>query len=418
MNNLSNSKSERIVKITFVIYFFFIIFGTALPFRPRIEDVADKSTSNIVNQILSSATFLVSVYCLLFRWKSFLRLIRKEKFLFLFFLWVLLSITWSDYSLSSFKRAFQIFTSFLICAAMLVYVKTPDDMLKYFKWLLSLMIICSLISVLFIPGAIDARNNAWLGLAEGKNNFGQLGLASSILWFNALSTTAPFGIRVWNVTMLMLSLVALIGSQSMTAMVTTLTMLFIAIVFFVNKRLKAVGVGNFFILLSTATFLGIGLSIFFLAPNLFESLPQVVGKDSTFTGRTDLWLYMLGEIGKHPLAGCGYGGFWVIESPDLMALYQQFVWLPNQAHNGYIDILNETGIIGLSLFLLSVYAYFMTLMRHKSRSVWKWFVFSVLLINLQEATLFRMNSFSGTLFICSYLSLYAESLGKDSNVYN
>jgi O-antigen ligase len=122
---------------------------------------------------------------------------------------------------------------------------------------------------------------------------------------------------------------------------------------------------------------------------------------------------MLDEVKSHFFIGCGFAGFWTIENPDLIRLYETFVWLPNQAHNGYLDILNETGLIGLSIFLIAVITYFIKLSRIRSQFIWKWFVIAALIINLQETTLFRMNIFTGVLFIFSYLALFAELINKD-----
>ena len=38
-----------------------------------------------------------------------------------------------------------------------------------------------------------------------------------------------------------------------------------------------------------------------------------------------------------------------------MILYEQFVWLPRQAHNGYLDILNEVGIRGRNILVYCLY---------------------------------------------------------------
>ena len=88
-------------------------------------------------------------------------------------------------------------------------------------------------------------------------------------------------------------------------------------------------------------------------PDIFNTLPSLIGKDITFTGRTYLWAAIWEVIKKHILIGCGFQGYWVISNKDLLELYKNFVWLPNQAHNGYLDILNEIGIVGLVLFAIS-----------------------------------------------------------------
>jgi O-antigen ligase len=70
----------------------------------------------------------------------------------------------------------------------------------------------------------------------------------------------------------------------------------------------------------------------------------------TFTQRTDVWSFILGEIVKRPLTGAGFGSFWDID-PRVQPSLQGDLWfgsaaLANEAHNGYLDLLATTGVIG------------------------------------------------------------------------
>ncbi len=50
-----------------------------------------------------------------------------------------------------------------------------------------------------------------------------------------------------------------------------------------------------------------------------------------------------------PLAWSGFGGFWMgLEGPSF-TIVRFFSWRPGQAHNGYIDVINELGYVGLAL---------------------------------------------------------------------
>ena len=87
----------------------------------------------------------------------------------------------------------------------------------------------------------------------------------------------------------------------------------------------------------------------------FEALIDLIftsmDKSSTLTGRTQLWEFMEAEIIRHPWFGTGYGGFWVGLDGPAGALVRRLDWgPPTQAHSGYIDGLNEIGIIGMLIF--------------------------------------------------------------------
>ncbi len=177
---------STIAKITFLIYLFFIFFGTSLPFRERATSVDEVGTSNIVNQILFTSLFLIASICLYPKRKELARFIKKEKFLTAFLLWCLLSVFWSNYSFISFKRIFQIFSSVTVILAFLFNSNATDDSLKYFKAILYFYVPLSFLSCLAIPGAIDPVHLTWRGLTVGKNYLGQAGVVSSIIWMYAM----------------------------------------------------------------------------------------------------------------------------------------------------------------------------------------------------------------------------------------
>jgi len=114
------------------------------------------------------------------------------------------------------------------------------------------------------------------------------------------------------------------------------------------------------------------------------------------------------EINKHLYLGTGYQGYWVVDNNSVLLLYNKYIWLPQQSHNGYLDIINETGLIGFIIFLGMIVNYFVNLTGLKKVHVWKWFILPTLLINFTESTLFRPGIITGTFFIFSYLALFAE----------
>jgi exopolysaccharide production protein ExoQ len=73
---------------------------------------------------------------------------------------------------------------------------------------------------------------------------------------------------------------------------------------------------------------------------------SAMGKDPTLTGRTDVWQTVL-AMAPNPLLGAGFESFWL--GPRLKALWDIYVWHPNEAHNGYIEVYLNLGWMGLSL---------------------------------------------------------------------
>ncbi len=416
MNNEDNTLKylSYAAKISFALYIFFALWGTGLPFREAVRDVEDIGTSNILNQIIFSGLFLISFFTIVFKRSDLLSLIKREKFLAIFLLWCLISILWSDFPFVSFKRYFQFFAGFIIGAAALLYSDNVDENMKYFQYVLASFVIVSLVSVFTVPQAVDEYGN-WRGLSIGKNGLGQVSLVSLIFWSLSFKLSNTNWKKILSAVIILFSLVLLAGSRSGTSMASFGIVLIIVAMLQIDKIFHPIGIKKSFSTIAIiAVFLIISLTIIF-DPDLFNILPGLIGKDVTFTGRTYLWEEILVEVNKHPILGCGFQGYWVVTNENLLKLYEHFVWLPNQAHNGYLDILNEVGWIGLILFILLVINFSFNLPRLKKDFYWQWFLLITLVINIQETTLIRPQHPTGVLFMFSYLVLFVNLIKQDEN---
>lgn len=95
--------------------------------------------------------------------------------------------------------------------------------------------------------------------------------------------------------------------------------------------------------------------IVILSTNFINMLIESLGRDVTMTGRTDLWEYLM-QIKINPLVGTGYKTFWTGHRLD--QIWRDFWWHPKQAHNGYLEIYLNLGIMGLlSLIALIITTY-------------------------------------------------------------
>ena len=86
-----------------------------------------------------------------------------------------------------------------------------------------------------------------------------------------------------------------------------------------------------------------------LSAGLADTIDFLTG-DPTFTGRVAIWQYVLSRWEESPYFGQGFGALWQV-GPEIGARLRaaQLSWLMNEAHNGYLDVLAQTGIIGLLL---------------------------------------------------------------------
>lgn len=85
---------------------------------------------------------------------------------------------------------------------------------------------------------------------------------------------------------------------------------------------------------------------------ILSGVLDFLSRDTTFTGRTEIWAGILPTAWSHSILGVGYGSYWI--DPPLRFPLNKLT----HAHNGYLNIFIEMGCLGLALlvgFLLSVF---------------------------------------------------------------
>ncbi len=91
---------------------------------------------------------------------------------------------------------------------------------------------------------------------------------------------------------------------------------------------------------------------------IFESLGGIakMGREeevSTLTGRLPLWEVIIEFIEKRPLFGYGYLAFW--DDKRVEYLSATLAWVIPHAHNMYLDITLDGGVIALAIFVFAVF---------------------------------------------------------------
>jgi O-antigen ligase len=118
-----------------------------------------------------------------------------------------------------------------------------------------------------------------------------------------------------------------------------------------DERLNAIIIGLIILLITQA------VAVAFLNRSLAPALISATGRDSSFTGRVPLWQELIKMGGRTPLLGCGFSSFW-LDIDRVGEIWRRVKQTPNTAHNGYIEIFLDLGIVGLlTLLLLLVQTY-------------------------------------------------------------
>jgi exopolysaccharide production protein ExoQ len=412
-------KSERniffkIAIFTFMAYLFFMLFGTKIPFKPRLDESNMGGGGNIANQVIFTSLFLLSLISLVVRRLDAIDIIKREKLLTIFLIWCILSIFWSYSPIDSAKRLFRTISLFTVILSLLVHTTSTREILSFIKPILFLYIFLSLIACVTIHGAIDPQFNTWRGFEDTKNNLGAVAVVCILLSFFIYKRENGYS-KLLAAAAVVFSIGLLFGARSMTSILNFLIIVFLASLISIDEVFKPLGLGrsaSIILFLFGITVVG---SVVFISPEVIGTFAESVGKDPSFSGRTDLWTAMFISIMQHPILGTGYQAFWSVvpPSPYLQHIFKLFVWIPNESHNGFIDIANEVGFVGLFIFIVLLIRYFLNLRKLSKPDIWKWLIIAAIIGNMQESYLIAFQQTPGAMVMISYLILYAKLWRQD-----
>jgi O-antigen ligase len=195
------------------------------------------------------------------------------------------------------------------------------------------------------------KGSRWMGVMNSKNQLGRLCLLCAVCWlFTLRNDTSSVA---WRAVIIFLSIVTLFFTNNATSMVVMAAVL----LFYVFVRTVKRGWMPVWFTASVAILtIGHVVAVTFGYPTpleLLETATGFVGRDSDLSGRADLWAYVWGEITKHPWFGAGYAAGITGAYTEFGVSYaNQNSWEPTQGHSSYVDILLETGIVGLTLWAM------------------------------------------------------------------
>lgn len=311
---------------------------------------------NPLDQIAAAAMLAIGLIVLFKRSRRVTELLRANLPVVLFFLYCGVSILWSDFPDVSFKRWLRAIGDIV----MVLIVLSDINWLTALRRVLARIGIISLpLSILFIRyfpelGRAYSAGGAssWSGVATGKNGLGMIclvfGLASLARFLEVYrekkgpQRTRPL---LAQTAMLAMTVYLLLKANSATSFACFFMCAapMILTYFFPSAR-KPV-----FLHLMVMGILGVAFCALFL--NIGAGMVRGLGRDSTLTGRDDIWRSAFTQV-QNPLIGSGYESFWI--GPRLEAVQRLINQYLNQAHNGYIEIYLNLGWIGVVLLAILI----------------------------------------------------------------
>lgn len=282
------------------------------------------------------------------------------------------SITWSINPSLSLRRLIRLTTIVLTCASFVLVGWHKQRLQNVVRPLITFMLLGSICFGMAFPAlAIHQETaaelaGAWRGLANHKNGLGALASFGMIFWLHAWLTRERTLLTAMGGGVI--ALICLLLSRSSTSLMATifasgLLILLLRAPDALRPYLPA------FITLLTITLLIYAFALLNLIPGLdmlMSPIAALTNKDASLTGRTHIWTIIADHMRDRPLLGSGYGAYWTA-GPVAGTESYAFIWrmghfYPGSAHNGYLEIANDLGWVGLT----GLIAY---LIRHARQSI-------------------------------------------------
>jgi exopolysaccharide production protein ExoQ len=275
----------------------------------------------------------------------------NNKCLVIYFAYFLISVLWSVSPFVAFKRWIKDLGNVLMVIVILSEADPIEAVKVVFRRCLYVLIPLSVVLIKYFPD-LSHFYDPWEGhqsvngIALSKNSLGSvvsactLFLVWELLQRNKMRPRAPTKIEIINIFFLLgLAVWLLYKANSATSISCTVlgsAGLVAMSLPLVRKRLYR-----------SAPFIVIGGCVLLVLSSVFGlkgAVFQLLGRDETLTGRTEIWTAVLSEK-INPLIGAGYYSFFM--GPRVEKFAEVYSFSITQAHNGYIQTYLDGGIIAV-----------------------------------------------------------------------
>lgn len=269
-------------------------------------------------------------------------------------LWAVVSTAWTPAPGVVVTQALSLVGASMMGLAFGLPGWTPDRFERNFAWTTGALLLASMITAFAFPSiGIHSETgislqNAWRGVTIGHTALGQATCLGMIAWTYLWVTRR---VPTWfALSGLGVATIVLIEGRSSTSIM--LAMISCVAVYALARPVISIGNtarrGIF-----AAGLVAIPLVIYAAVQTSYLGfIGGFFGKDGTFSGRKQIWDAVLLEVADRPWFGTGLAGFWRGMDAGEARVQAAVGWEVINGHNGYLDLVNELGLVGLGLFLI------------------------------------------------------------------
>ena len=290
-----------------------------------------------------------------------------------FLLLIVVSIFWSDYptaTLAGWAATFSV-AFFAIFLATVIDLET---MLRTFgvalRWILGLSLLFEFVVSAFIRhpvlplfvdySKLDKIPPAFYWSRDLLFHGGQIqGIQgnSNLLALSALLALIVFAVqwvsgtasKVWLAFWIVVALATMALTRSSTVLIALAAVILVGVFLWLVRSTSGARRGIVYAG-------GVVVALAVAAVGIFANgaVLKLLGKSADFTHRTEIWQRVLPLANERPAAGWGWTGWWApwVEPFKHLAVFKGVTYL--QAHDAWIDIYFQLGVIGLIVFGLLV----------------------------------------------------------------
>jgi exopolysaccharide production protein ExoQ len=291
-----------------------------------------------------------------FKWSD---VMREHVWLILMLGWALVSVAWSGSPFVCFKRWIRESVAIVMGFVVLSEQEPAKALQTVIRRSVYILVPFSLLLIKYYPrygvayGQFSGEQ-MWVGVTLQKNSLGRLCLISVffLIWTlirrwrgleRSGSKYQPYG----EIMVLAVALFLLKGPNSMAYSATAAASLGLGFAVFgsllwLKKHGKTLPAK--LVLTALCVILGVGVVTPLVGGKNLAGLTGNLGRDATFTGRTEIWASLMPDLAREPIAGAGFACFWTPETRESHQI--------GEAHNGYLDVILQLGVIGLVLLVL------------------------------------------------------------------
>jgi exopolysaccharide production protein ExoQ len=301
---------------------------------------------------LTIAAIIVLVHRRIDWWGS----LRTHKWLLLLLAYMFVSTFWSEITLIALKRWIRELIVLVMALVIMSEVNSRQALESILRRTAYILVPFSVVLIRYYPllGRRYGKFSGiemWTGVTGQKNHLGRLCMISAffLLWalyerWRERPRTGGGRFLAWaDVSVIVIAMYLLVGSNSSTSLATLGlgAAIFLGLRLFHRLKFSVPQVGLLALMIFLMVF---GVSTPFLGGASVAGYADLLGRDTTLTGRTEVWADVLPAWELHPLLGYGFGSFWTDAR-------RQLYDIPT-AHNGYLDILLELGEVGLGFYVV------------------------------------------------------------------